>query len=130
MSHLFVRITTANSAEETIRYDQFVKWLIKPDTEAMMASHIGLGLAGEVGELVDNIKREYHYNKPRTTESLANVFEELGDIMWYLTAACNHYGFNLQEVLQHNAEKLQKRYSELRYSDSDAIGRADKNGPT
>ena len=131
MTHLFVSIQNSGAPDferETVRYDDFVRRLIKPDTEAMMASHIAIGLTGEAGEFADNVKREYHYGKKRTVDSLENVYEELGDIMWYLTAALNHYNISLQQVVQMNADKLSKRYVELKYSDSAAIGRADK-GP-
>jgi hypothetical protein len=174
-------------AHETIRYDQFVRWLFKPGTDQIMALHCAIGLAGEVGELV---------------EDHTNAYEELGDIEFYLQATRNHYGIsrahicanvfpsfaptcssterlmiacgevcdaikreyvygkqrdifaitqalarfeyamNLyretfcgllktseehrQAILQANAEKLGKRYVNLRYSDSEAIARADK----
>jgi hypothetical protein len=174
-------------AHETIRYDQFVRWLFKPGTDQVMALHCALGLAGEVGELVEDHK---------------NAYEELGDIEFYLQATRNHYGvsraaicasafpsfsptctiverltiacgeicdvikreyiygksrdtFSLmvacarferalnlyresclglnktseehrQAIIQANAEKLSKRYVSLRYSDEQAIARADK----
>lgn len=109
---------------ETIRYDQFVRWLFKPGTDQVMALHTAIGVAGEAGELADAIKKEYIYGKPRDLE---NIIEELGDLEWYLQAVRNHYGVSRKAILQANAEKLSKRYVNLRYTDAAAIQRADKN---
>jgi NTP pyrophosphatase (non-canonical NTP hydrolase) len=110
-------------AAETIRYDDFVRWLFKPGTEQVSALHSAIGVAGEAGELADAIKKEYIYGKPRDLE---NIIEELGDLEWYLQSVRNHYGFSRKQILQANADKLAKRYVNLRYSDAAAINRADK----
>jgi len=124
---IFVSVSTEpgiSSAErETIRYDQFVAKLLKQLPEPLNACHIAMGIAGEAGEFVDAVKKEYIYNKPRDVE---NVIEELGDLEFYLQAAYNHYGLVRSEVLQANAIKLEKRYAGLYYSDLAAIQRADK----
>lgn len=111
---------------DTVRYDQFVRNLFKPMTETLMALHAALGVAGEAGELADAIKKEYIYGKPRDR---ANIVEELGDLRFYLQSVQNHYLISEQEILQANANKLSKRYAELKYSDAAAIARADKNLP-
>jgi NTP pyrophosphatase (non-canonical NTP hydrolase) len=113
----------APPAHETIRYDDFVRWLLKPGTEQVTALHCAIGVAGEAGELADAIKKEYIYNKSRDLE---NIVEELGDLEFYLQATRNHYGISRAQVIQANAEKLGKRYVSLRYSDAEAIARADK----
>lgn len=71
-------------AHETIRYDQFVRWLFKPGTDQVMALHCAIGLAGEVGELIEDHK---------------NAEEELGDIEFYLQALRNHYGISRAAIL-------------------------------
>ena len=40
--------------------------------------------------------------------------EELGDVLWYLTAATIAKGLTLEELWQYNVEKLEGRYGELR----------------
>jgi len=181
-----------------IRYDQFVKQLFKADTAAMMALHCAVGVAGEVGELINAdinddeeiceelgdlefylqatrlhytisrrtvlhhysgnkisgwfpvsdhfaigsgdlcevVKREYIYRKPRDLEALANALGILEDAMksaYGMTYVKDSDGYELfdvndkrRRILQLNAEKLSKRYVELRYSDQAAIARADK----
>lgn len=71
---------------EQVRYDDFVRWLLKPDTEPMVALHIAVGLAGELGEIT-------------AAYSDAQYFEEYGDFEFYLQAYCNHYGIRADEDL-------------------------------
>lgn len=44
-------------------------------------THMVLGIIGEVGELVDAVKRHYIYGKPL---DITNVREEIGDLGWYI----------------------------------------------
>jgi NTP pyrophosphatase (non-canonical NTP hydrolase) len=117
-SNSFVTIGIA-----VVRYDQFVKQLFKADCGIMMKMHAALGVCGEAGELADAIKKEVVYGKP---EDMQNLIEELGDLRFYMQAVQNLYGITEQDILQYNANKLSKRYSSLRYSNEEAIRRADK----
>ena len=125
----FVSVSLSNMdieaiGTETIRYDQFVKWLLKPGTEQIVALHCAIGIAGEAGEIADEIKIEYIYGKPR---NLKHIIEELGDLEFYIQALRSHYNISRQQILQANADKLSVRYSTLRYSDEQAIARADES---
>jgi phosphoribosyl-ATP pyrophosphohydrolase len=111
----------------TIRYDQFVAQLLKADTAPMMKLHAALGVCGEAGELADAVKKEIIYGKPMDR---AHIVEELGDLWFYMQAVQNLYEIHEQEILQHNADKLAKRYASLTFSSEAAIARADKNGST
>lgn len=72
--------------------------------------HYALGLAGEVGEVCDDIKkREFHGRDI----PLEHTKEELGDVMWYVANVCSELGFDLEEVMKENVAKLKKRYSNL-----------------
>lgn len=108
---------------EAIRYDEFVRKLFKQLPPEMMKAHASMGVAGEAGELVDAIKKEIIYGQPI---NLPNVIEELGDLLFFMQAVCNIYGIPQQVILQHNAEKLEKRYVGLAYTDKAASDRADK----
>lgn len=92
-----------------------------PDMDARLM-HAALGMADEVGEFAKAIKGQFAYNKPY---AIANLEEELGDLMWYIALACNATGLNMGRVAERNIEKLKLRYPE-KYSDAAAIARADK----
>jgi len=85
--------------------------------------HAAVGISGEAGELLDAIKKNWVYNKELDNE---NVKEELGDLMFYITAMLLLQGITLDEVLQANVTKLEKRYAGLQYTDAAAQARADK----
>jgi hypothetical protein len=75
------------------------------------------------GQLVDCVKREYIYNKPRELE---RIKECIGTVSVYLQDTYTDMGITRQAVLQFNAIKLEERYANLMYSDEAAIARADK----
>lgn len=86
--------------------------------------HAAFGLAGEVGELIDPVKKAMFYGKPLDVE---NLREEAGDLLWYIAGPlCRALGCTLEELARENVAKLQKRYPE-KYTDEAAIVRADKS---
>lgn len=68
-----------------------------------------LGLAGETGELLDMVKKWVFHEKPLDTEHLK---KEVGDCMWYVALFCHAMGWELNEILQMNVDKLKARYPE------------------
>lgn len=76
-------------------------------SEAERFSNIGLGLAGEVGEVVDIVKKHvYHGHDLDTTGLLL----ELGDVLYYLCWLCLEVGLDFSEICYANMEKLNARY--------------------
>ena len=66
----------------------------------------GLGVAGEAGDVAGCIKKTVgHKNDQRE-----GIKENIGDTMWYMAMICNFYGWDFEEVLKENIEKLKKRY--------------------
>lgn len=66
-----------------------------------------LGLTGEAGEVSELIKKGIFHEKGIDKEYLE---KELGDVMWYIALICHACGFNLDEIMQINIDKLKKRY--------------------
>jgi NTP pyrophosphatase (non-canonical NTP hydrolase) len=66
-----------------------------------------VGIAGEAGEVVDNIKKGIFHQHGLDENK---VKEELGDLLWYVAGLCTQLGLDLDEVMVANIEKLQKRY--------------------
>lgn len=93
--------------------------------EQAHALHMAAGSSGEAGELLDAIKKWAIYQKPL---DLNNVIEELGDLEFYLEGLRRGLCISREQTLMHNMEKLAKRYPSYRYSNADAIARADKEG--
>lgn len=69
-----------------------------------------LGLAGEVGEFCNKLKKVMRDNNGRFTEEFRSTAKgELGDILWYLSALATELGFSLEEIAEENISKLFRR---------------------
>src|SRR3989344_3093751 len=68
----------------------------------------GLGVAGEAGDIAGCIKKTISHKN----DQKAGIKENIGDALWYLAMICNHFGWDLDEVLGENIQKLKKRYPE------------------
>ena len=68
-----------------------------------------MGLCGESGEAIDIVKKWMAHGHELDREHLA---KELGDIAWYLAEAAFALDIPLEDVLQANIDKLNKRYPE------------------
>jgi len=66
----------------------------------------GLGLAGEAGDVAGCIKKTVSHSD----DQKAGIKENLGDTLWYVAMICNFYGWNLEDVMKENIDKLTKRY--------------------
>ncbi len=66
-----------------------------------------LGLAGESGEVVDQVKK-FIYQGHEIDR--AKMRDELGDVLWYFALICHATGSTLKEVMRGNVEKLRRRY--------------------
>lgn len=86
--------------------------------------HAALGLASDSGEFVDAVKKHCIYGKELDVE---NCIEELGDILWFVSLACDTLGVSMEDVMTANIYKLSQRYPN-KYTDQAAIARADKSG--
>lgn len=66
-----------------------------------------LGLAGEAGEVIDDIKKRVFHGRKVPLEHTA---EELGDVLWYVANIATAYNLNLEGILEENVRKLTARY--------------------
>ena len=79
-------------------------------------NHMGLGIVGEMGEIVDQLKKAYIYDKPLDQ---VNIVEEVGDVAWYVAGVVqfypNLYNFIGSDELKNsiNYEKLAEAKSNL-----------------
>lgn len=66
----------------------------------------GLGIAGEAGDVAGCIKKTFSHGD----DQKAGLRENLGDTMWYIAMICDFFGWNLEDVMKENIEKLMKRH--------------------
>lgn len=78
-----------------------------------------MGLSGEVGELLNKIKKNLFHHHFISYDEIA---EEIGDCLWYLHAIATKFGLDMGEIAWQNIEKLKKRYPHG-YTDEDSRNR-------
>jgi NTP pyrophosphatase (non-canonical NTP hydrolase) len=66
-----------------------------------------LGLCGETGEVSDHIKKHLFQGHDLDEEKLIG---ELGDVCWYIAILASGLNVSLEEVMNRNIKKLEKRY--------------------
>lgn len=93
-------------------YQEFASRGILPATLEQPTPVVGfaLGLVGESGEVVDDIKKRVFHGREVPIEHTA---EELGDVIWYIANICTQYNLKLEVVLQQNVQKLKERYPDM-----------------
>lgn len=71
-----------------------------------MMYHAVLGLASEAGEVAGIFQKEYQGHKIAPI----HVKKELGDCLWMIAEACTAFGFDMEDVMETNIEKLKERF--------------------
>lgn len=67
--------------------------------------YVALGLTGESGEFSEKVKKKLRDG----VFDARLAAKELGDVLWYLTAASRELGYSLQDIAEMNAVKLLER---------------------
>ena len=70
-----------------------------------------LGLAGEAGEVANIVKKiQRDHGGILNDETRAKLKDELGDVLWYISACADELGLTLTEIAEYNIGKLAKRH--------------------
>lgn len=91
-------------------------------TGDMMLINAALGIAGEAGEAADIVKKRLFQGHDLDSTKLIS---ELGDILWYISMACDYLCMDLEEVAQYNVAKLRQRYPE-KFSANQSVNRVEE----
>lgn len=86
-------------------YSLWVEDKIVTEGQTRLVENV-LGLVGEAGEVAEKIKKQI---RDGSRVSNQEIVKELGDVVFYATALANYLGYDLQEVLDSNIEKLDSR---------------------
>ena len=76
-------------------------------SDVELIKNMCFGLGGETGEVLDIFKK-YFYQGHSLDKNM--IIDELGDIMFYMVNLCTLLDISMINVLEHNIEKLNKRY--------------------
>jgi NTP pyrophosphatase (non-canonical NTP hydrolase) len=73
-----------------------------------------LGLAGEAGEVANIVKKiQRDFGGEITDEIRGKLKDELGDVLWYISACADELNLTLAEIAEFNVEKLAKRHNKV-----------------
>ena len=85
--------------------------ILEPDFEIqpgqVMIAWNALGLSGEAGEVVDLVKKGILHQQGIDNNKLK---KELGDVLLYITALASEHNLTMEEIMEHNIEKLKARF--------------------
>jgi NTP pyrophosphatase (non-canonical NTP hydrolase) len=91
---------------------EYQKWCRRFDNHEsdvnMLA--LSLGLCAEAGEVANEFERRCRKNAAPL--DLDKVRKELGDVMWNVARIADELNMTLEEIMQHNINKLIARYAE------------------
>lgn len=79
------------------------------DAKAMLGA---IGLAGEVGECTEPVKKWFFHGKGTNAEVRDKLREEIGDVLWYAACLADAFGLSLGDIADNNITKLLIRYPE------------------
>ncbi len=74
--------------------------------------YLGLGVAGESGEVAEKLKKVIRNHGGEITEEMrVDIKKEIGDVLWYLSQLAVELNLSFTDVAKTNIEKLQDRKS-------------------
>ena len=69
-----------------------------------------IGMSSENGEFSEIVKKCVFQGKEFNRKERYHMKRELGDILWYLANAATALGYNLDDIMFENIQKLEARY--------------------
>lgn len=102
-----VKIMTPNEYQKLAARTLIKKPDFEITPEQVMIVWTATGLAGEAGEVSELIKKGIFHQQGIDRVKMK---KELGDVLWYLSGLAGQFGFTLEEIMEHNIEKLKARF--------------------
>ena len=89
-------------------YQKLAERTMSCKTEYDQIRHGVFGLCSEAGEVAGLFQKQYqgHHTDPE------HLKKELGDCLWMIAEICTGNGWDLEDVMQLNIDKLKARYPE------------------
>ena len=85
-------------------------------------NYLGLGLGGEIGELLNEIKKIKRDDNDILTPTRKDKIEkEMGDILWYFVGISNLLNIPIEKIFTSNMEKLENKKEEFIFASNDDL---------
>jgi NTP pyrophosphatase (non-canonical NTP hydrolase) len=92
--------------------NEYVKFQKKTSKEDWDLNYLAIGLGGEMGEILNEIKKIKRDDGGELTNMRKkNIEKEMGDLMWYFVGISNKLNISLEELLKTNMDKNKLKIS-------------------
>ena len=101
------------SSDATKILDDFIEALEIIDEQGVEVSRLltsAIGLAGESGEFNELCKKTVFQGREMDEDTVTHLKSQLADIMWYVAQGCLALDTSIEELIDINTAKLEKRY--------------------
>lgn len=98
---------------------------VMPTADELMILWNVIGLAGEVGEVCEIVKKIIFHRHEYTPEIHKKLIKELGDVGWYHAGILTKIKVTLDECQRQNIQKLKERYPDG-FKSKDSINRIEE----
>jgi len=107
------------TSDDSLDFESFIQRMVELDAQGFNVPQLmtgSMGLSSESGEFNEIVKKTFFHGENMTEDKKFHMKRELGDIIWYWLAACLAMGFDPNEIVAMNVEKLEKRYPGGKFS--------------
>ena len=115
----YTRFVNSVTSRESKDSDAFIYRLqeLGGDVAIQRLLTASVGISAESGEFMEIVKKMIFQGKPCNEDNLEHLKIELGDIMWYVAQACMALEVDMEDVLNTNIKKLEKRYPDGHFAE-------------
>lgn len=106
----FVQAVTSEPSNDIEAFIARVRELDSLGVNVPLLLTSSVGMNAEGGEFSEIVKKMIFQGKPFNEENRFHMKRELGDIGWYWINGCRALGYDPNEVLLENVNKLESRY--------------------
>ena len=106
-------------SDDSKDFECFIQRMIELNAQGFNVPQLmtgSMGLSSESGEFNEIVKKTFFHGDDMTDDKRYHMQRELGDIIWYWLAACLAMGFDPNEIVSMNVDKLEKRYPGGKFS--------------
>ena len=109
----YIEFVDEVSSDATKHTDDFIDSIEVVEENGVDPSRLltaSIGLSGETGEFNDIVKKCIFQGKEMDEATVTKLKSELGDVMWYIAQGCIALNTDIEELIDINTAKLEKRY--------------------
>lgn len=102
-----------------MKIEEYQKFVKEGASSAYDSNSAMIAMIEEVGEVCGLIKKRliypnYDFKTKKGYSFEEGVLDEMGDVLWQYLNLCNYLSLNIEDIINHNLEKLNKRHDGIK----------------